>query len=123
MGYMRHNAIVVTGMYDHEKYLELARARASELGMAVSPIVAGWANDARSFFVAPDGSKEGWPESNHGDAARDDLVRYLESLRYEDGSSPLAWVEAQFGDDLLETLIVRDSDASAREADAGDRTW
>lgn len=68
MGYIRHDAIVVTG---HAKGdAEFAAAKAKELGLCVSEIVHGTTNGYVSFFIAPDGSKEGWEESEKHNVAR-----------------------------------------------------
>lgn len=71
-----------------------------------SPLNGWW-----TFAVFPDGSKEGWPDSGHGDKARSQFMEWLESQRHGDGSSPYDWVEVQYGDDEGETLVTRDSDA------------
>ena len=112
MGYMRHNAIIVSGSYGD--FLVEAHAVATRGGLAVSDVVRSPVNGVETFLVAPDGSKEGWSESEQGDALRDWFIAHLEGLRYEDGSSPLSWVEVQYGDDDLETKIVRDSDEECR---------
>ncbi|MDD7813722.1 hypothetical protein PP713_14220 [Mycobacterium sp. CSUR Q5927] len=114
MGYMCHHAIVVTSW--NEELIEEAHSRAFESGAAVSNIVPGSANEYYSFLVAPDGSKEGWDESDAGDRRRDELIAWLDEQRYEDGSTSLAWVEVQFGDGELHTEIVRDSDSRLRGA-------
>lgn len=121
MGHMRHHAIVVTSCND--EVLEAAHAEALRICSAVeeSPLSPGLAlsvseitprvmNKYRSFFVAPDGSKEGWERSNAGDRARNAIISWLEGRRFPDGSSHLDWVEVQFGDDDKQTLVVRDSD-------------
>lgn len=118
MGYIRHRAIVVTGTYDgwagraHAKAEELAREHGigGYAERLVSPLLGPSVNDTESFFVAPDGSKEGWEMSDEGDAFRDAFVDWLEGQRYEDGSSPLAWVEVQYGDDNQDTRVIRHSD-------------
>jgi hypothetical protein len=116
MGYMRDHAIVVTG--EHGDFIDRAHAKAIALGCCVSEITAPVINSARSFFVAPDGSKEGWTESDAGDDRRAALIEFMDSLRYSDRSSPLRWVEVQFGDDNGETRITRHSDEmSPREVD------
>ena len=113
MGYMRDNAIIVTGYYG--EYIDNAHKRAKKIfGEQVSEITPEATNGARSFFVAPDGSKEGWKESNIGDENREAFVKYLENRRYSDGSSPLNLVEVQYGDDELETKIINDSDEYRR---------
>lgn len=112
MGYSRHHAIVVT-TFDN-KYAQQAHAHAVELGMAVSSIIQSPTNGYASFFVAPDGSKEGWQQSADGDQKRSELIRRLDTFRYEDGSSPLRWAEMQYGDDEGRTLIVSHSEEDDR---------
>lgn len=121
---MRHHAIVITTW--NEELLEQAHARAAELGMSVSSITGEVVNGYRSFLVAPDGSKEGWEESDNGDARRAEYVKWLDAQRYEDRSTSLSWVVVQFGDDNQETLIVRDSDQFTRDhpwTDEDDAAW
>lgn len=107
MGYMRHHAIVVTSW--DEKLANKAHKKAVKLFPIVSEITKTAINGYRSFLVPPDGSKEGWEDSDRGDAARKKFNEYLESLRYEDGSTSIAWIEVQFADDNNETLIVSHS--------------
>ena len=111
MGYMRHNALVVSGSYSN--YINLAHARALELGMAVSGIVDSPSNGVKSFFIAPDGSKEGWDNSERGDECRQAFVGWLATQRYGDGSGPLDWVEIQYGDDERKTRVIAHSDQAA----------
>lgn len=104
MGYMRHHAIVVTGfdsriMDAHAKALELF-ARPADTGMlthdpiaSISDVTPEAVNGYRSFFVAPDGSKEWWSHSDAGNAARDELIEWI-SKDYS-----LSWAEIQYGDD------------------------
>ena len=112
MGYIKHNAIVVTG-HDLAALHEKVKAIVSQgWGISdcdtclVSPIVGSKTNGFESFFVAPDGSKEGWDTSDIGDDLRDEVVGYL--------GGKCDWVEVQFGDDELVTRIVRDSDEALR---------
>lgn len=115
MGYMRHHAIVVTDN-GYGDFIDQAYARAAELfGPLVSGIIRSRVNGHQSFFVAPDGSKEGWDDSEIGDIDRARFITYLRTFEYEDGSTPLSWVEVQYGDDNLETAIVTDSDERCRQ--------
>lgn len=107
MGYMRHHAIVVTG--DYGDYIENAHSKAAELFFNVSGILESPVNGYKSFFIPPDGSKEGWAQSDDGDKDREEFVNYLNSLRYEDGSSPLDWAELFYGDDNGDAQIVNHS--------------
>lgn len=119
MGYDRHHCIVVTSFDEsllaeaHQVAVSLfasAKAEGYAHGMMVSEIVPSVTNGYSSFFVPPDGSKEGWEESRLGDSARGVFVDWLRSRRHSDGSSSLDWVEVQYGDDERATRIVRHSD-------------
>ena len=112
MGYMLHHAILITS-WDDEK---LAKAReavvllGAQYGMEglVSPVCEAHMNRYASFAIFPDGSKEGWEASDEGDSFRGAVVAYLDTERYEDGSSNLHWVEVAYaGDEPDETRIVR----------------
>jgi hypothetical protein len=113
MGYMRHHAIVVSS-WKHD-LLEEAHALAIELGMSVTNITAEVSNGYRSFLMAPDGSKEGWDESDRGDERRTKLIEWMDAQRYEDSSTALDWVVVQFADDDMESRIIIDSDQQSRE--------
>lgn len=86
----------------------------------MSPILGPLTSQFTSFFVPPDGSKEGWDFSNQWDARRDAFVEWLRTYRHdaedeEFNSNGLHWVEVQFADDDRETRIVRSSDEDWRE--------
>lgn len=119
MGYIRHHAIIVVdnGFGDG---IETAWAKAVEIFAAhaasrlVSSIVEGTMNGQRSFFIAPDGSKEGWSHSDDADAARDELVAYLNANR--DALDYLDFVEVSgFGGDDNDPVITRKSASKGNE--------
>ncbi len=126
MGYNRHHAIVVTGMELPEGMAFITRgiptiqevhaqAKAIFGTEQVSELLPAAFNHWRSFFIAPDGSKEGWEESLAGDGRREDFVNYLrDKTAFGDGSPSCEWVEVQYGDDDWETKVVRDSDEARR---------
>lgn len=95
MGYMRHHAIVVT-TWDAKK-INAARDEAVRLGNVCTLVCPSPSNGYQSFLVVPDGSKEGWPESDKGDGARAAFIGWLSAQDYEDGSSPYDWVEVVYG--------------------------
>lgn len=78
MGYIAHRTVVVTGYLGqgiaiaHKKACEIFRKR------LVSDIVPGTTNSSRSFFIAPDGSKEGWSNSNDSDEMRENFLDWIE---------------------------------------------
>lgn len=112
MGYMRHNAILVTS-YDEER-IQTAHMQAIALQMNASEIGRTHVNGYCHFTILPDGSKEGWEDSDEGDRQRDAFVAWLDGQRLDDGVSPFAWAEVQYGDDEGKTLIVRHSDEEHR---------
>ena len=108
MGYMRHHAIVVTGPYDYSSdHLGEAHAKAEELiPCLVSEIVRSRINGYGSFFIAPDGSKEGWDASDEGDSQRKAFIDWL-----RESESWVSWALVQYGDDDGESLVADHSDA------------
>jgi hypothetical protein len=108
MGYFIHHAIVVTG--DGEEVVK-AHGLAVAIFPYVSPISPVAINGEQSFFVPPDGSKEGWDESNAGDVRRDQFMTMVEiarekHIRGEEGF----WVhfaEVQFGHDDDDNRLTR----------------
>lgn len=99
MGYIRHHAIIVTS-WDEER-MEVARNKAIEVfgELMVSTFVQSKVNGNISFFIGPDGSKEGWEESESSDVNRGIFIDWLKSQAFEDGSSIYSWVELFYGDD------------------------
>ena len=111
MGYIRNHTIIVEGdgksfklLKDSDPFpLRTAHRKAKTIFPYVSPISPIAINGSAAFFIPPDGSKEGWDDSNKGDERRDEFVDFLRT-------TGLAWVEVQFGDDEGITKIIRHSD-------------
>lgn len=103
MGYMRHDAIVVTAW--DKKYVRAGMAKAKQLGLPISTMTKEVTNGYCSFLIAPDGSKEGWDTSNQGDAARD-AWKVWANEAYKDGTY-LEWVHVSFaGDEDRDTKVI-----------------
>jgi len=114
MGYMKHNAIVVTNWNNeelkraHDKAIEIFDAKFDKepLGKKgssiISPIIGSIINSQTSFFIAPDGSKEGWTHSDIGDEARKEFLDWL--LTNNNFSD---YAEIAFGGDYDEAYIIR----------------
>lgn len=101
MGYIRHNAIIVTGdsYQGAQQDFEMAHKKAKKLfGNLVSDTIKGVINGYQSFFVAPDGSKEYWTESDEFDEKRKMLAGFIDSLAHSDGGNSLQFVDVGFGD-------------------------
>lgn len=79
MSYMKHHAIVVTGSQPAavQAAHEEAARRFGPLVSSIAPVIV---NAGGSFFIAPDGSKEDWPESDEHDAKRDAFLGWLAGL-------------------------------------------
>lgn len=103
MGHVAHNAIIVTSWGDRT---QAALDKARSFGLATSELIPGVANSYESFLVAPDGSKEGWPESEDGDRRREWFKSWLRDQRDEEGSSHLEWVEVRYGADEDDAKVV-----------------
>lgn len=114
MGYMRHHAIVVTGGFEPET--KEAHAKAVEIfgSGLVSGILASPVNSYWSFFICPDGSKEGWDQSDLGDDRRNAFIEYLDKAGEPNGFCPVDWVEVQYADEERETKVCRHSDEESR---------
>lgn len=121
MSWMRHHAVLVTS---NDESVERARRDAVQLARthcfpvdAVSPLSPPVVNGYRSFAVFPDGSKEGWDDSDAGDAFRVALADRLNRYRYEDGSSGLKWCVVQYGDENDQNrMVASEADARASES-------
>lgn len=107
MGYIRHNAIVVTS-WDEARLAEVAR-HAEVLELDVLGPSRGTTNGYRTLLVCPDGSKEGWDGSEAGDKKRAAFCEFLRTQVYEDGSSWLEWAEVVYGADDEEAAVVDDA--------------
>jgi hypothetical protein len=124
MGYIKHNAIIVIGWQD-DKVLE-SRNKAIQIfdeyfsdepivkpygSKLVSEIIPGLTNGQSSFFIAPDGSKEGWETSQNGDRAREEFCKWLDS----DPDNYCDYIEVRFGGDDSREMIVRSKDVDIDE--------
>lgn len=97
MGYMKHDAIIVT-TFDAGA-ASLALTRAQELTLPTTDITLGIADSQYTFVIVPDGSKEGWAESDKMDATRGQYLSWLNAQAYKDGSNILDFIAVRFGGD------------------------
>ncbi len=106
MGYMCHHAIIVSSF---DKYAEDARNKALEIfencenRLSVVSEILTTINGTTSFFIAPDGSKEGWNESNSFEEKRKEFINWLKTqYRYD-------WALIQYGDDESDNRLLEAS--------------
>jgi len=111
MGYMCHHGIVVTGFI--EARVKAAHELAAEIFSHVTEITPAAINGYTSFFVPPDGSKEGWPESDEGDEKRKKFIHALNNDEpyFESMCHYLDWAEVQYGDDNNQNGILNSSES------------
>lgn len=110
MGYLKHDTIVVT---DWSADIEIVREEAIKIFEAknegysriISPLVGSVINSQKSFFIAPDGSKEGWSDSNLAEEARVEFLDWLRKSKYF-----CDYVLIRFGGDDEYDEIVRSKD-------------
>ena len=105
MGYLKHHAIVVSSWRKTEMYAAHEKAndifgKVSSFGypsaeVLVSDMMTGIANEQYTFFIAPDGSKEGWEPSNDCDDAREEFLNWL-----RDSQLFVDYVQISFGGDF-----------------------
>jgi hypothetical protein len=105
MGYIAHNMIACTAW--KQEHIEIAHKKARSLfsESPVTEIYATKTNGYFSFFICPDGSKEGWETSQNGDEERKEFIEWLSSqddlyvdavdLRYGGDNPELAQVEGK----------------------------
>lgn len=87
--------------------IDLCMTHAGSINLTHSLAVKHDVNEEWSLFIPPDGSKEGWIESDIGDSKRDRMIEFLISLRYEDGSSPVEWLEVSYSDTSTQARVTR----------------
>lgn len=100
MGHIRHDAIIVTG-WDSER-VKRGRGMAELLGLPCSAVVKSHVNGYESFLIAPDGSKEGWLDSDRGDELRAKWCAWIKTQP----EIYLDWVHVRFGGDEKEVEIL-----------------
>lgn len=118
MGYHAHHGIIVTG-YAQER-VEKAHAEAGLIfdPRQVTSIAFADTNGYWSFLVGPDGSKEGWGESDKGDERRATFLAFLRGMWNADEF--LNWVEVRYGGDEPRYAQVTDKGEPDAQDEHGD---
>lgn len=102
MGYICHHAILVTAFGDK---VDKAQEKAKEIvgEEVVSEVCHSPINGYRTFLVFPDGSKEGWKESDNYEVKREQFMEWLKEDGYYD------WALIQYGDEERQDLLLQGS--------------
>lgn len=92
MGYIRHHAMIITDC-DLERIKDIHRF-AELCSLNPTSIMESPVNGYGTFFIPPDGSKEGWEPSNEGDEERKRFKQFIRKRHpYCD------WTEISYGGD------------------------
>jgi hypothetical protein len=98
MGLMQHDAVVATTWKEECFYRVLRVVNSWGYPYRFLDSAASVQNGYRTILLTPDGSKEGWTESDRGDSLRTRFINLLHEDNYEDGTSPWSWVEVSWGE-------------------------
>ena len=115
MGTIHHTAVVVTGPED--KRLTKAHKKAIKLfgKDSVTKLCGQGVNGYLSFMVAPTGSKMGWETQNTYLKNVDIFVKFLETFKYEDGSTSVKFVKLSYGELGLDVFDYRGNELYAED--------
>jgi hypothetical protein len=106
MGNIKHHAIVVTSPV--KDMLNKAHIEAKDIfNHRVSEVIQSGTNGYESFFVAPDGSIEGWGKSIEGNTQRDIFIDWINEQAKEDGSNLISFCEVFYGESNGRSQVVR----------------
>jgi hypothetical protein len=92
MGYISHHAIIVTNWDEAEAKQAREKAITIFSEDQVSPIMQSPINAYHTFFIGPDGSKEGWHDSELGNDQRKVFTDWLKKSNAD-------WIEVNYGDE------------------------
>jgi len=109
MGYVKHEAIIVTGW--NRAHVRLAQRHAKEEfrgAHQVSSIVESQVNGYYSFLIGPDGSKMGWSHDEVGDETRAAFKDWVLEQANEINAKPmyLNLVEVRYGGDDKDEEVI-----------------
>jgi hypothetical protein len=122
VGYMQHDAVIMTAA-SYQPGPDIERFRESipeEFRHLVIGPVESVTNGYRHYVLLPDGSKEGWADSDTGDDIRERFIG-LFSVRHDDGSSPQEGVHVTYGGDYEVEVGVSVDYLSGGEVDLSAR--
>lgn len=106
MGYIAHDAVIATMHFGEAPDIDAFRkSLPDEFRHLVIGPIASVVNDHPSFAFLPDGSKEGWGDSDLGDEFRQ---QFIELFRHVEGRADV--VSVRFGGDFGVEIGVRTRD-------------
>ncbi len=103
MGYIRHHLIAVSS-FDKDKIDWIHQKAKSIFESMVTDVLYSPVGAWNTFFIGPDGSKEGWDDSHKYDRFRDIFIELIEDEKYEDGSNAVRYCEFYFDENHSEVV-------------------
>ena len=96
MGYVKHDVVIATvlgmDMPDADEFDEFLKSLPPELrGLVIGPVSSIVPNGYATYAFLPDGSEEGWPQSDIADQARERFKSLFRGSR---------WVHVVYGGDV-----------------------
>ncbi len=73
----------------------------------ISPIIESLINSFCTFYIVPDGSKEGYDASEDGDTVRKSICELIETYKQPDGENIFRYIEVSYGADDATAAIIR----------------
>lgn len=101
MGYIRHDAIIATSF--DIRHIQRARDKAQAFGLPAFGPFTSQMNGYVSIFIPPDGSKEGWEESDKADLARKRWIKWMD----DEPELYVDWAQVSFGGDEKHGKVIR----------------
>lgn len=98
MGYIRHHTIAITSWKKEE--LEKLHIKINAIAPnIITNIYKSPLNGYHTFYLIPDGSKEGWEESEAYNEIRNRIKNIIKEMKYDDGSNCIRFCELYYGGD------------------------
>jgi len=99
MGFVEHQAIIVTSW--DARQLAVVRKAAEDVGFGplMTPTIRGEVNSYWSFAILPGGSKRGWADAERWDSRAENVRQAIDAMRHDDGSVAVEAVWIGFGAD------------------------
>lgn len=89
------NRVIVVTCHSENEARRVHKIATDICGKLVSPLVAGLLEDVYSFFVASNGSKDGWPTEDRSRIERDEFIKWLRDPQSDTNTAE--WVYVEYG--------------------------
>ena len=97
---VEHNECVIATTWDDNamrKVTDWVKTLNSE-EQSLFSVTVGIADNKKTLFMAPDGSKKGWDVAERCTVIRNELIALLKTFNHSDKSNPFDYVEVGYGE-------------------------